>query len=136
MSPNANWMGNCARRSRWPSRCCCSLWPHLSARSSLGLCCRSLPSRDISSKPRQRRRTMRGNLNRAGGRRSGFTLVEMILVMVILATLAAIVIPKFVGRGEQARETAAQTDIRNFETALDAFEVDNGFYPKGGEGLT
>lgn len=67
--------------------------------------------------------------------RQGFTLVEMLLVLVILATLAAIVYPKVVGRSEQARVTAAQTQIANFKTALDAFEVDNGYYPKGKNGL-
>jgi len=66
---------------------------------------------------------------------SAFTLVEMLLVLVILATLAAIVVPKFSGRSEQAKVTAAQTQIANFEFVLDAFEVDNGFYPKGSDGL-
>jgi general secretion pathway protein G len=65
----------------------------------------------------------------------GFTLVEMLLVLVILATLAAIVYPKVMGRSEQARVTAAQTQIANFKTALDAFEVDTGYYPKGRNGL-
>ena len=68
-------------------------------------------------------------------RQRGFTLVEMLLVLVILATLAAIVYPKVMGRSEQARQTAAQTQIANFKTALDAFEVDNGYYPKGKSGL-
>lgn len=67
--------------------------------------------------------------------RSGFTLVELLLVLVILGTLAAIVVPKFAGRTEQARITAAQTQIANFGVVLDAFEVDNGFYPKGKNGL-
>ena len=68
-------------------------------------------------------------------RKRGFTLVEMLLVLVILATLAAIVYPKVMGRSEQARVTAAQTQIANFKTALDAFEVDTGYYPKGRNGL-
>lgn len=68
-------------------------------------------------------------------RRRGFTLVELLLVLVILATLAAIVIPKFSGRTEQAKITAAQTQISTFGTALDAFEVDMGYYPKGTDGL-
>ena len=65
----------------------------------------------------------------------GFTLVEMLLVLVILATLAAIVVPKFAGRTEQARITAAQTQISNLKIVLDAYEVDNGSYPKGSKGL-
>jgi general secretion pathway protein G len=65
-------------------------------------------------------------------RRNAFTLVEMLLVLVILATLAAIVIPKMAGRSQQAKVTAAQSQINSFELALDAFEVDNGYYPKTG----
>ncbi len=65
----------------------------------------------------------------------GFTLVELLLVLVILGTLAAIVVPKFSGRTEQARITAAQAQIANFGIALDAFEVDVGYYPKGKDGL-
>jgi len=64
-------------------------------------------------------------------RRSAFTLVEMLLVLVILAVLAAIVIPKFSGRSQQAKETAAKTQIKSIELALDAFEVDTGAYPQG-----
>src|SRR2546421_8948281 len=64
-----------------------------------------------------------------------FTLVELLLVLVILGILAAIVIPKFSGRTEQAKEQAAVTQISTFRTALDAFEVDNGYYPKGRNGL-
>lgn len=64
-----------------------------------------------------------------------FTLVEMLLVLVIIGTLAAIVVPKLAGRSEQARTTAAQSQIAAFGTALDAFEVDNGYYPKGKDGL-
>lgn len=56
----------------------------------------------------------------------------MLLVLVILATLAAIVIPKFAGRSEQAKKTAAQSQISSIELALDSFEVDNGYYPKTG----
>lgn len=60
----------------------------------------------------------------------GFTLIEMLLVLVILATLAAIVIPRFTGRSEQARVTAAQSQISAFQLALDAYEVDTGSYPR------
>ena len=68
-------------------------------------------------------------------RRAAFTLVEMLLVLVILAVLAAIVIPKMSGRSQQARITAAKSDISNLEMVLDAFEVDTGFYPQGTSGL-
>ena len=62
-------------------------------------------------------------------RRAAFTLVEMLLVLVILATLAAIVIPKMAGRSQQAKVTAAMSQINSIEIALDSFEVDNGYYP-------
>jgi general secretion pathway protein G len=67
--------------------------------------------------------------------RDAFTLVELLLVLVILGILAALVLPKFTGRTEQARTTAAQTQISTFGTALDAFEVDTGTYPRGQDGL-
>ena len=73
--------------------------------------------------------------HRTGPVQRAFTLVELLLVLVILGTLAAIVVPKFAGRTEQARVTATQTQIANFEVALNAFEVDNGYYPKGKSGL-
>lgn len=65
----------------------------------------------------------------------GFTLVEMLLVLVILAVLAAIVIPKFSGRSQQAKEAAAKTQIAGFETALNMMEADTGAFPKGSSGL-
>lgn len=75
------------------------------------------------------------NNRRQGGTVTAFTLIELLLVLVILGVLAAIVVPKFAGRTEQARVTAAQSQIATFGTALDAFEVDNGYYPKGKDGL-
>lgn len=65
----------------------------------------------------------------------GFTLIELLLVLVILGTLAAIVVPKFTGRGEQAKEAAARATMKSIELALDAFEIDNGSYPQGTDGL-
>ncbi|HOK77965.1 MAG TPA: type II secretion system major pseudopilin GspG [Verrucomicrobiota bacterium] len=63
-------------------------------------------------------------------RSAGFTLVELLLVLVILGTLAALVLPRFAGTSERARKTAALTQISTFKTALNAYEVDNGSYPK------
>ena len=68
-------------------------------------------------------------------RGAGFTLIELLLVLVILGVLAAIVVPKFSGRTEQARRTAAVSQISTFGTALDAYEVDMGSYPQGRSGL-
>ena len=77
--------------------------------------------------------TIRESRNR---RTSGFTLIELLLVLVILGVLAAIVVPKFSGRTEQARRTAAVSQIATFGTALDAYEVDMGSYPQGKSGLS
>lgn len=72
---------------------------------------------------------------RKEARRNAFTLIELLLVLVILSVLAAVVVPKFAGRGQQARVTAARSDIASLEVALDAFEIDNGNYPTTEEGL-
>jgi len=70
------------------------------------------------------------------GRRQGaFTLVEMLLVITIIGILAALVVPKMMGRSEQARLAAARADLASIKMQLDAFEVDNGVYPKGKNGL-
>src|SRR5690606_27369396 len=68
-------------------------------------------------------------------RRRGFSLMELLLVLVILGVLAALVVPKFANRSQQARETAAKSDVSSIETALGAFEIDNGRYPNTEEGL-
>lgn len=67
--------------------------------------------------------------------RGAFTLIELLLVLVILTALAAVVVPKFTRRAEQARITAARTDIANLQVQLDIFEVDTGRYPTTEEGL-
>jgi general secretion pathway protein G len=68
-------------------------------------------------------------------RRRAFTLVELLLVLTILAILAAIVLPKLTGRTEQAKVNAVITQISAFKTAISMFEVDNGKFPQGRNGL-
>jgi general secretion pathway protein G len=65
----------------------------------------------------------------------GFTLLEIIVVVFILSLLAAIVAPKIIGRTDDARIKAAQVQIKNLETALKLFKLDNGFYPSTEQGL-
>ena len=68
-------------------------------------------------------------------RQAGFSLIELLLVLVILAVLGTLVATKFTGRSEDARRTAALSQIRELSLAIDAFEVDTGQYPTTDEGL-
>ncbi len=65
----------------------------------------------------------------------GFTLLEIIVVVFILSILAAIVAPKIIGRTDDARIAEAKVQIKNLETALKLFKLDNGFYPSTEQGL-
>ncbi len=65
----------------------------------------------------------------------GFTLVELLVVMVILGLLAALVVPAYLGRERKARSQAARAQIELFGTALDTFRLDVGRYPSSQEGL-
>lgn len=65
----------------------------------------------------------------------GFTLIEIMVVVVILGILAAIVVPRLLDEPEKARRTAAATQIRSIEEALGIFKLENGFYPSTEQGL-
>ena len=81
-------------------------------------------------------KNIKSNTGRANpSHRRGFTLVELLLVLTILAILAAVVIPNLAGRREQAQKTAAKVEIANLVSALSMFELDNGYFPKGNNGL-
>lgn len=66
---------------------------------------------------------------------SGFTLVEVMVVVVILGILAAIIFPKIMSRPEQARMVKVKQDISAIQSALDLYKLDNGFYPSTDQGL-
>lgn len=66
---------------------------------------------------------------------SGFTLIELMVVLVILGVLAALVVPSIIGRTDEARITAARTDIAALMQALKLYRLDNGHYPTAAQGL-
>ncbi|WP_437881253.1 type II secretion system major pseudopilin GspG [Pseudomonas sp. LRF_L74] len=65
----------------------------------------------------------------------GFTLIEIMVVVVILGILAALVVPQVMGRPDQAKVTVAQNDIRAIGAALDMYKLDNQNYPSTQQGL-
>lgn len=68
--------------------------------------------------------------------RRGFTLIEIMLVVIIIAALAAMVVPRMSGRSEQAKKAIAHTDIgSHLSTALKLYELDNGNFPTTAQGL-
>ncbi len=66
---------------------------------------------------------------------AGFTLIELMVVVVILGILAAVVVPRVMDRPEQARITAAQNNLRAIKSALDMYKLDNSVYPTTDQGL-
>jgi len=77
---------------------------------------------------------MRTRLRRTRRTRA-FTLIELMVVIVILGLLAALVMPKVLGRSDQAKRGVAKTQISLLEGALDQFRLDTGRYPTAAEGL-
>lgn len=65
----------------------------------------------------------------------GFTLIEVMVVILIIGVLAALVVPKVMSRPDEARITAAKADIANIGQALNLYKLDNGRYPSTEQGL-
>ena len=76
-----------------------------------------------------------GRATPAGGRERGFTLIEIMVVVVILGILAAIVVPRIMDRPAEARIVKARQDIRALEAALNLYRLDNYDYPTTDQGL-
>jgi general secretion pathway protein G len=68
-------------------------------------------------------------------RQSGFTLIELMVVLVIIGVLAALIVPNVLDRADDARVTAARTDINNLAQALKLYKLDNQRYPTAAQGL-
>ena len=77
--------------------------------------------------------TLARRLSRPGAR--GFTRIEIMVVVVIIAVLAALIVPNVIGRAEDARVAKAQADIKTLESALAMYRLDNGHYPSTEQGL-
>jgi general secretion pathway protein G len=69
-------------------------------------------------------------------KRSGFTLVEIMVVVVIIGLLAALVAPRLIGQSEEAKRTTTKVQIKNLQQTLELFHLNNGFFPTTDQGLT
>jgi general secretion pathway protein G len=76
---------------------------------------------------------MKRDKSKAGGK--GFTLIEIMIVIIIIGLIAALVAPRFFGKLSTAKQKAAKMQIEHFGTALDTFRLDVGRYPTSEEGL-
>ncbi|MES2280976.1 MAG: type II secretion system major pseudopilin GspG [Pseudomonadota bacterium] len=68
-------------------------------------------------------------------RHTGFTLIELMVVLVIIGILAALIVPNVLDRADDARTTAAKTDVNNLMLALKLYKLDNQRYPTSEQGL-
>jgi len=66
----------------------------------------------------------------------GFTMIELMVVLVIIGVLAALIVPNVINRADDARVTAARTDISNLMQALKLFRLDNQYFPSAEQGLS
>ena len=84
-----------------------------------------LKSNDLNGRPRAVKRAAQ----------SGFTLIEIMVVVIIIGLLAAVVVPQFLNRVDDARRAKAKQDVQAMETALTMFKLDNFTYPNTEMGL-
>ncbi len=75
------------------------------------------------------------HLNPARNALRGFTLIELMVVLVIIGVLAALIVPNVLDRADDARTTAARTDVANLMQALKLYKLDNQRYPTAEQGL-
>ncbi len=80
-------------------------------------------------------RNKSGNLLSTKKKSSGFTLIEIMVVLVILGMLVAAIAPQILGRTDQAKVTVAKQDVRTLSNALDLYKLDNFSYPSTEQGL-
>ena len=71
----------------------------------------------------------------ASNNQRGFTLIELMVVIVILGILAGLIVPRIMGRPEEARRMKARVQLESIETALKLYKLDNGYYPSTEQGL-
>lgn len=83
----------------------------------------------------RRCRGVRWRSGRARARDSGVTLIEMMVVLVIIAIVAALIVPNVIGRPDEARVTVARTDVRTIAASLEMYRLDNRSYPLSAQGL-